>query len=340
VRIVAAGGGTGGHLFPLLAILEELGFRVKTDVLFFSVKGKIDDRLVRRDHPSYRIVPLKLRGLKRPIVSYENVGRAWRYLAEYAKVRKHIRAFKPDVAVLTGGYISAVVGFAIPSSVPIFVHEQNVIPGLANRALLRKARKFFISFEKSMEYIPECWRWKVEVTGNPVRDLRFSKEKIEVPDGIVLVLGGSLGSEFLNSLMEKVYELDKGNFYVHSTGSRKWTERLSRFENVLTRDFIEHMPIYWRKSKFVIARAGASTIAEMIYHRVGGILVPWKGSAESHQLENAKIAAERLSVEVLDEEELRPEYVVEKVKRSVYHRKSPLTNPSKKIVDSIMEEIS
>ncbi len=339
MRVVAAGGGTGGHLFPLLAILEEMNRRTEIEVLFFSVEGKIDDRLVRRDHPSYDVVPLEIRGLKRPLHSLENLSRIFEYLKVVGRIRRRVREFDPDLALLTGGYVSAVVGFALPKKIPIFVHEQNVVPGLANRYLMGRARKIFLSFEESLEFVPDEFRGKVEITGNPVRDLSFSKSILNVPDGLVLVLGGSLGSELINSTMEKVYEMDRESFYVHSTGDDSWTRRLSRFENVLASNFLDHMPLFWRKARFVIARAGASTVGEMMYHGVGGILVPWRGSAESHQMENAKAAAKRLDVEILSEEDVNPDLILERVRASVYRRRTPSKNPAVGIVESIMEEI-
>ncbi len=333
MRIVAAGGGTGGHLFPLLSILEEMEKRVDLEVLFFAVEGKIDERIVKREHPSYKLVSLNVRGLERPILNLKNLSRIFKYARAFLKVKKHLKDFKPDAAIFTGGYVSAVVGFTFSRKVPIFVHEQNAVPGIANLFLSKKARKVFVSFDETLGYFKNA---NVIVSGNPVREIFYTKRKIDIPDGIILVLGGSLGSELINSVMEKVYESVKDEIFVHSTGSAPWTERLSRFENVIAFDFVDFMPLVWRKAKMVIARSGATTIGEMIRYGVGGVLIPWKGSAGRHQIENALALKKLMRVKIVDEGDLKAKTVIEALGD---WRQEGRGNPVKIIVDEILEEI-
>ena len=339
MRILAAGGGTGGHLFPALAVLEEFQKRHHVEIAYVVSKGRIDDRLIPREHPSYRILRISARGLYRPLHSIKNVKRAFQYAVEIAKVKRFVRRFKPDFIFLTGGYVAGIVAMAVRSKYPLFVHEQNVFPGKANLYASKFARLVFLSFERTKFHFPEGVGVKIRVVGNPTRDVFYTKRMLEIPDGIVLVMGGSLGSDEINSLMEKVYELDGENVYYHSVGrSEMWRERLSRFGNVRVWDFFDFTPLLWRKAKFVVARAGGTTVYEMIHYGVKGILIPWTGSAESHQIENAKEAERAGLATILEKPD--PEKVVELVKKADYNPKFGVRSVSKEIYEYIMEAIS
>ena len=337
MRILAAGGGTAGHLFPALAVLEEFQKNTDVRVLYAVVSGKIDDKIVKRDHPSYEVVPIRTRGLYRPLYNPKNLKRIFQYIREISKIKKAAERFDPDIVFLTGGYAAGIVSMAIKKRYKIFIHEQNAVPGLANIYASRFAEKVFVSFERSKNYFSEDARSKIRVVGNPIRETFYRKELLDIPDGIVLVMGGSLGSEEINSLMEKVYEIDRKNIYVHSTGSEDWTKRLTRFPNVIARNFFESTPILWRKAKLSITRAGATTSFEMIRYGVRGILIPWKGSAESHQMENARVVEERGYGKILTDPS--PEMIVEFVNKAVYNPVFGVPNPARLIYREIMEAI-
>lgn len=339
MKIAAAGGGTGGHLFPALSIIEKFQRKHDLEVLYFAVKGKIDEKLIKREHPSFQIVPIKTRGLKRPLYSPSNVKRALDYIREILKIKKRLRSFKPDFVLSTGGYAGGLLALASGGKYPLFIHEQNAKPGLANIRSSRLAKKIFLSFKESMKYFSKEVQNKIIVVGNPIREIHFSKRFIDIPDGIVLVLGGSLGSEDINKFMERVYKVDKKNIYVHSTGSKEWVERLSKYQNVMAYQFIDFMPVLWRKAKFVIARAGATTVAEMMYYKKQGILIPWEGSAESHQRLNAKEAERMGLAEVFNISSLSVDYVIEKINNVEYKIAEIMENPSDLIYKKIMEEI-
>jgi len=334
-----AGGGTGGHLFPALAVIEEFQRKHDVEVLYFAVKGKIDEKVIKREHPSFQVVLIRTRGLKRPLYSPSNVKRAFDYIREIAKIKKYLRFFKPDFVLSTGGYAGGLLAMASAGKYPLFIHEQNAKPGIANLNSSKYAKVIFLSFERSKLYFPkEVWN-KITVTGTPVREIHFSKRLVKIPDGIVLVLGGSLGSEDINKFMEKVYKVDKNNLYVHSTGSEEWAEKLSKYQNVIAYQFIDFMPTLWRKAKFVVARAGAATVAEMMYYKKRGILIPWEGSAESHQHLNAKEAEKAGLAEVLNISSLNVDYVIEKINNVKYETTGVMKNPSDLIYQRIMEEI-
>ncbi len=341
IKIAVAGGGTAGHLYPALALIEVFQRYHEIQVVYFVVKGKIDEKVVPKEHPSFRIVPIETRGLIRPIWSFKNFKRFLSYTKEIIKIEKVLKKFKPDFVFSTGSYAGGLLALAAKKKYPLFIHEQNVKPGIANLKTAKYARKIFVSFDITELEFPETFRRKVVVTGNPTRDYTNIRKYVgEIPDGVTLVFGGSLGSEFINSLMMRVYEMDKDTVYVHATGNKNWTLKLNRYRNVIAYDYIDFMPILWRKAKFVIARAGATTVAEMLRYKVPGILIPWEGSAESHQLLNALQAEEVGLAMVLRENELTPRLVYENVRGSVYNYRLPSENPAFRVYKCIMEEIS
>ncbi len=339
MRIAAAGGGTGGHLLPALAIIEEFQKRHDVEVLYFAVRGKIDETVLPRDHPSFNLHFTTVRGLQRPLLHPKNLKKLIQYRKEIKKIRKKLASFKPDFVISTGGYAGGLLSLAAKNRFPLFIHEQNARPGIANIAASKYARKIFTSFEESTRFFPKNVQDRIVVTGNPIRDLLFNKREVDVPDGIVLVLGGSLGSEQINSIMEKVYEIDRKNIYFHSTGNQMWARKLSRFENVFAFQFIDFMPVLWRKAKFVVARAGATTVAEMIHYKVEGILFPWTGSAESHQLANALEAEKTGLALVVKDGNISPRDILEEINRCRYSLRFPQENAAKKIYELIMGEI-
>ncbi len=337
MKILAAGGGTAGHLFPALAVLEEFQKHTDVEILYITVSGRIDEMVIHRDHPSYRTLPIKTRGLYRPLYHPKNIIRGFQYLREIRRIRRVARTFDPDFVFLTGGYSSGIVAMALKNMFPLFLHEQNAIPGLANLYAARFAKKIFLSFEEAKVHFPESFSSKIEIVGNPIRKVFFKKGCLDIPDGVVLVMGGSLGSIEINLLMERVYEIDRKNFYVHSTGSDEWTRRLSRFPNVLARSFFECVPVLWRKAKFSITRAGATTVYEMIHYGVRGILIPWRGSTDAHQIENAKIVERAGLGMVLSNPS--PKKIVEMVNQAIYNPVFSNENASNIIYKEITEAI-
>ncbi len=340
MKIAAAGGGTAGHLFPALAVIEEFQKKHDVEVVYFVVEGKIDETLIKSDHPSFEVVPLRTRGLQRPIFHLKNAKRFFQYFSEIRKIRKVLRSFQPDIVFSAGGYAGGLLGLATKTDFSLFIHEQNVKPGVANLHTARFARRIFVSFEASLLEFPKNLRDKIVVSGNPVREIHWAKRYEEIPDGVVLVLGGSLGSEEINTVMERVYEMDRKNIYYHSTGSEFWVRKLSRFKNVRAFKYIDFMPILWRKAKFVVARAGATTVAEMIHYKVGGILLPWMGSAESHQLANALEAEKAGLARVVIGGKMSPREILEEINRATFAERFPMDNPAKTIYKVIMEEIT
>lgn len=297
LKIAVCGGGTAGHYYPALSVVKEMQKRTACEVLYFTSSGRIDDKRVEIDLPGAIREPLLLRGLQRPIFHPRNAKTLSEHFSETSRVRVLLKGFRPDLTFSTGGYISfPVVRASRRERVPVYIHEQNALPGLANRKLARYARLFFVSFEESKALIP-INKEKIILSGNPVRSP--SKQKEEVLSGLnfkqdlpfFVVMGGSLGSDMINNLCEKLYILvqkERPDFqFLHVTGNPAATRRLRSFSFVRSFDYVEDLNNYMYFSDCVLARGGATTIAELMRYKTRGIIIPWPQAADNHQYFNA-----------------------------------------------------
>jgi len=359
VKIVLAGGGTGGHFYPAIAVYQELKSRLRNiEVHYIAVEKGIESRQLPREYPEIFIHKIRARGFSRPLYNPLNILIILENFLILQKVKELLKDLKPDFAFLTGGYICGPVGIACHDlKIPFFLHEQNYFPGLTNRFLAKKSTRVFLSFEESKEYI-NCPEEKIVISGNPVRKVKVEKDSIlkalelDSNKPLIIVMGGSRGSEVINSNIIKVYELvnqRKLNWqFIHSTGSKIIAQRINfnyRFVRAFT--FVNEMVKYISIADAAICRAGATTIAEIIAYRVPAILIPWPNAVDNHQYKNAeKLSKESLSI-MIPEEILTPKILFDKLLELIVEKKAEdlkynlskvyFGNPAKKIVDIILE---
>jgi len=297
LRVAVCGGGTAGHYYPALSVIKEIQKRTVCEVVYFTSSGRIDDKRVEIDLPGVRREPLMLHGLQRPLFHPGNAKVLLKHFFDISRVRIVLKDFQPDFTFSTGGYISfPVIRASRSESVPVYIHEQNALPGLANRKLARYARLFFVSFEESKTLVP-IEQERIILSGNPVR--LPSKQKEELLSGLhykqdlpfFVVMGGSLGSEAINTLCEKLYiivQKERPDFqFLHVTGDPVATRRLRSFSFVRSFDYVEDLHNYMYFSDCVIARGGATTIAELMRYKTRGIIIPWPQATDNHQYFNA-----------------------------------------------------
>jgi len=333
IKIAAAGGVTGGHLYPNIAVLEEFQKRYDVEVLYFCVSGKIEERLLPQVHSEFERYSLEVKGLRRPIFHPENVVRFARLITNSNKVEQKLKEFSPDFVYVTGGYVSYPVAKAAKKLViPVFIQEQNTLPGKANVTISNFAQKIYLAFEEAISRFPEKVRDKIEVTGNPIW---VREGKVDLSHPSVIVIGGSGGSEFLNKVtLEIASELPDIHFIL-STGGKQLEGTVP--QNVEVKNYIENMYAYWRSVDLAITRGGATTISELIYFNVPAIVVPWEGSTESHQIVNAKIIEKEGLGVMLREGEYSKEKLISTIRKLIQKGRvfQERSNPSSKIVDSI-----
>ncbi|MEX0966783.1 MAG: undecaprenyldiphospho-muramoylpentapeptide beta-N-acetylglucosaminyltransferase [Bacteroidia bacterium] len=293
LRIIIGGGGTGGHLFPALAIGQYLRDHFGAEVLFAGALGKME--MTRVPELGFEIVGLDIRGFNRSNM-LKNLALPFKILKAVRKAGRMIRDFRPLVVVGVGGYSSGPVLYAAQQQkIPTLIQEQNSFPGITNKMLGKKAATICAGFEGLEKYFDQR---KIVVTGNPVRQsIADNKGK---PDAFhdevnVLVMGGSLGSRTLNeSIIGNLEKLRSAKLKLTwQTGNYYWKEMQERTKGMLNGSiammpFIDNMDEVYQKSDIVVSRAGALSISELSLLGKPTILVPSPNVAEDHQTKNAR----------------------------------------------------
>lgn len=313
MKVIIAGGGTGGHVFPAISIAEEIVRRDPgNEILFVGTKRGLENELLNKR--GFKIRHISSGGIvgKGFFKSMTGFFSAAMGLIESASI---IRDFRPDAVVGVGGYVSGpLVLSAAVLRVPTAICEQNTVPGVTNRILGRFVKRVFVSFKGSGKFFAED---KVIVTGNPVRnEILQNASTVRVPETLTcLVFGGSQGAGKLNcSVPEALSRIGRKDlFVIHQTGTvdvdsvKKAYDRFHIHADVLT--FIDDMAGAYGKCDFVIGRAGAGTVAEITALGKPSLLVPFPHATHNHQYENAR-ALERAGAAILvKDEEATPENI-------------------------------
>ena len=306
IRVIISGGGTGGHIFPAVAIANALKkIAPDTEILFVGANGRMEMEKV--PIAGYKIIGLDIQGFQRKSL-LKNVLLPYKLLKSVIKARSIIKNFKPDIAVGVGGYASGPLLYAANQmGVPYLIQEQNSFAGITNKILGKNAKLICVAFEGMDKFFPAN---KIKITGNPIRpevvnieNKRFEASEllsISAHKKTILLTGGSLGSGTLNKSMlrglDKIIASDvqviwqTGKYYHHAV-----MEQLKGKEhpNIKVLEFLHRMDLAYAAADLVISRAGAGTIAELCVVKKAAILVPSPNVAEDHQTKNALALVER-----------------------------------------------
>jgi len=298
LKFIISGGGTGGHIFPAIAIAEELRkIHPNCEILFIGAKDRMEMEKVPR--AGYPIEGLWISGLQRSL-SAKNLLFPIKLLSSLVKARKIIKKFKPDVVVGVGGYASAaVLRMAITAKIPTLIQEQNSFPGITNKWLAPKVNTICVAFEGLDKYFPKD---KIVLTGNPVRknvvDIEGKKEKsyeffnLKRDKPTLLITGGSLGARSVNqNILKGIKDLiASGMQILWQTGRPFYNEAdeaTKAMDDVKVYEFIYEMDLAYAVADMLVARAGAITVSELCLVKKPAILVPLPHAAEDHQTKNA-----------------------------------------------------
>ncbi len=315
-KIIIAGGGTGGHIFPAIAIANALKKEDPSVVLLFAgAKGKMEMEKVPQ--AGYDIEGLDIAGFNRGAL-ISNIGLPWKLLRSFLQVRRIISRFKPDAAVGVGGYSSfPVLRYAQQKGIATFIHEANSFAGKSNILLGKRAVKVFTGTGGMEKFFPPE---KIQVTGNPVRESivnsRISREEALRSFGLnpakktILVTGGSLGAGSINEAIAlHIADFEKNNLQlIWQTGKLFLSQAkdLARGkENIWTNDFIGSMENAFAASDVVISRSGAMSVAELCVAKQAVIFVPFPFAAEDHQSVNAGRLAEKQAALVVKDSDAK-----------------------------------
>jgi UDP-N-acetylglucosamine--N-acetylmuramyl-(pentapeptide) pyrophosphoryl-undecaprenol N-acetylglucosamine transferase len=311
MKVIIAGGGTGGHIFPAISVAEEILKRSGTnEVLFAGTKKGLENELLSKK--GYRVEHISARGIKGKGVkkSIAALISACKGVSESMSI---IKRFRPDVVLGVGGYVSGpMVLSASLRGVPTAICEQNSYPGITNRILGRFVKKVFATFEESVGFFPGG---KVVITGNPVREeiLRVKSIKDDTETVTVLVFGGSQGAHKLNeSVPEALSKLGRADIRViHQTGDRDYETVKNAYAgrgiDARVLRFIDDMARAYGEADFVIGRSGAGTVAEITALGKPSLLIPYPYATNNHQLENARVLERSGAAVVVEDGDARPE---------------------------------
>lgn len=300
LKVILSGGGTGGHIFPAVAIANEVKKLVPAaEILFVGALGKMEMEKVPA--AGYKIIGVPIAGLQRKL-SLSNLKLPFLILKSLFLTKKILRDFKPDVVVGTGGYASGpLLRAATSMGIPALLQEQNSYAGITNKILSKKAKVICVAYEGMEKYFP---KEKIKITGNPIRqDILQLEGKRE--EGIsffnlnpnkktLLVVGGSLGAKAVNEAIgAQLKKFDVTSMQViWQTGkvyfeTAKEQQRLNADKNILVFEFISRMDLAYAAADVVVSRAGAGAISELCLVSKPCILVPLPTAAEDHQTKNA-----------------------------------------------------
>ncbi len=314
MRAILAGGGTGGHVIPALAIAQELKKQYGAELLFIGTARGIENRLVPA--AGFPLKRIEVGTLNR--VSWKTRLKTFSGLpGAVLEARRMLKEFRPDVVIGVGGYASGPAMLAaVLGRLPTVAFEPNVVPGFANRVVARWVSAAAVHFEETARYFKNA-----KVTGVPVRQAFFEVATKDSGPPTLLVFGGSQGAQAINRVMIEsapaLRERIPGIRIIHQTGERDYNAAEAAYTSlggsVQAHRFIDDMPAYFAQADLVVCRSGASTVAEITAAGKPAVFVPFPRAADDHQKRNAE-ALERASAAVmLEESDLNRESLVDTV---------------------------
>lgn len=332
MRVIISAGGTGGHIYPALAIVNKIKeMEPDSDVLYIGTHNRMEKDIVPLHNIKYE--PIEIYGLSlSPKLMLRNVKNVFLILKDIRKCKKIMKEFKPDVVIGVGGYVTyPVIKAANKLGIKTFIHEQNSIPGKANLSLAKKVNKIGISFKDSEKYFTTN---NVILTGNPcsenalkIKKIDKTKFGLDKKKKTVLFVNGSLGSDTVNEKMiEYLKSVGKKDYEVlYITGKNSYENfKKNKFpKNVFIEPFIDNLPGVMQDVDLIVTRAGASSLSEITALQVPNILIPSPFVANNHQYYNAMSIVNAMAGEMIEEKYLSKNVLDEKIDR--------ILNDSKKV---------
>jgi UDP-N-acetylglucosamine--N-acetylmuramyl-(pentapeptide) pyrophosphoryl-undecaprenol N-acetylglucosamine transferase len=316
-KFIISGGGTGGHIYPAIAIANELKTRFPdAEFLFVGAKDRMEMEKVPQ--AGYKIIGLWISGLQRSL-SLQNLAFPLKLVSSLRKSKTILKNFKPDVAIGTGGYASApLLRMASLQKIPCLIQEQNSHAGITNKWLSAKVQKICVAYQDMDKFFPSE---KIIVTGNPVRqdllDIGSKREEaiaffqLREERKTLLVLGGSLGARSINQLVERSLPFFEAQQLQVLWQCGKYYEEIYKDKasaNVQVHAFINRMDSAYAAADFIISRAGALSVSELCLVGKPVIFIPSPNVAEDHQSKNARAISEKNAAILIKESDLESNF--------------------------------
>jgi UDP-N-acetylglucosamine--N-acetylmuramyl-(pentapeptide) pyrophosphoryl-undecaprenol N-acetylglucosamine transferase len=337
-KILVCAGGTGGHIYPALAVIEFIkDNHYSVDILFIGGERGLDRTLLEKVNLNYRII--KSCGLVLNVNLFKKVLNiikfAFFFFYGFFQSLKIVLEFKPDIIIGMGGYICApVLSAGIFTGVKITLHEQNYIPGRLNRVFSKFARYIFISFSDTAKYF-KMDKKRIIFTGNPLRKMikksgntgfEFEKWGLKKKRFTIVAFGGSLGAEKINNAVINLYNYFKDNDKIQIlliSGKRFYRQLVESKNNIIRSEgklifkifeYINEMNEVYSMSDLIISRAGANTVSEIIEYNIPSILIPYPRAVDNHQFYNADFLVSRGKAVMIEDKFLSERKLVEVIK--------------------------
>lgn len=314
MRILVTAGGTGGHIYPALAIIEKFKEEdSSTEVLYIGTHNRMEKDIVPKRNIKY--IGIEIYGLNKNI--WHDIKNIYLIRKGIKKCQQIIKEFKPDIVIGVGGYVTYPVLIAAHKShIPIFIHEQNALPGKTNKVLSKYANLIGVSFSESIKYFPKD---KVIYTGNPtgimaLNNKEISKSSLGFSDKpLVVIVAGSLGSFTINQKMQEFLQKMGNKDYqvLYITGKNYYDDfiKIKYPNNVKIVPYLDNLSGLLKNTDCLVTRAGASTIAEIIALRLPSIFIPSPYVANNHQYYNALDLVNMKVAELIEEKNLTTDLI-------------------------------
>jgi UDP-N-acetylglucosamine--N-acetylmuramyl-(pentapeptide) pyrophosphoryl-undecaprenol N-acetylglucosamine transferase len=319
-KIIIAGGGTGGHIFPAIAIANALKrLESEIEILFVGAKGRMEMEKVPQ--AGYKIEGLDITGFNRSSL-IKNIGLPFKLIKSFFQVREIVAAFKPNAVIGVGGYSSfPVLKHAQHKGIPTFIHESNSFAGKTNMMVGKNATKVFVASDGMEKFFPSE---RIMITGNPVRkaivEETISREEALALFGLdpgkttILAVGGSLGAKSINeALTAQLDALQKNDLQLiwqtGKTNAEKYSELAKNNKNIFINDFITQMEKGYAAADIVISRAGAMAVTELCVTKKPVVFVPYPFAAEDHQTVNAEHLVNKNAALMINDDEANEKLV-------------------------------
>lgn len=310
MRVIVSAGGTGGHIYPALAIINKIKEMDKnSEILYIGTLDRMESKIIPECGIDF--IGVEMKGLNRRNL-FKNFKVLSIYLKAKNKIKKILKEFQPDIVLGIGGYITLpVIEEATKLGIKTFIHEQNSIPGLSNKILSRKVDKIGVSLEDSLKYFDSK---KTIFTGNPrseeilsARAVVKSKYNLSKDKKLVLIVMGSLGSQTMNNKLKSIIPLfNKKDYEVLFVTGKVYYDEYKDIKNVPCNvkivPYLNDMLSVMKKTDLIVTRAGASTIAEITSIGIPSILIPSPYVTHNHQYKNAKVLEEAGASKIIEEE--------------------------------------
>lgn len=356
--VIIAGGGTGGHLFPALAIGEKLT-EIGADVFYFGSKFGIEARILKEKNLPHLL--LNIRGIQRGLdfsSIRKNLLLPFRFLYSMVRAYKKFKQSKPSIVIGTGGYSSGIPLYCAKFlNIPIVLHEQNSYPGITTRIFAKKAEVVCIANEKAIQYLDTD---NYKITGNPIRasikkiNQLDARKKMNLTDDkfTIFFFGGSQGSKPINDYLIENYQafLKLNCQIIWQSGKHSYDKILKKVNHpdVHIKSFINQMDLAYSAASLVVCRSGAISIAELTAFGKAMILIPFPQAAGNHQEYNARALEEKKAAIVVLQKDLNSGILQEKVKDLIHNgekiielesnsKQNEIQDSTEKIVNHILE---